>query len=138
MGIYLEPFDPKREFVTQAAFRANGKIWGRGYRFDKSSVDLRTLRLLYEGRRIIYDDSPRAVKLLSITEGGRVKATKAGGKLASPSPVILTEDEKVARLMQRHGKVDLLAMASDIPGVKRSMSKEELARTLVRSGHGDV
>lgn len=143
MSIYLEPFDPSRDFVTQAAFRANGRIWGRGYLFAKDSVDIRVLRLLYENRRIIYSDNPRAIKLLSARDGGGGRA-KGADAVSRPSPAAdplvvdpqETEDKAVAALMGRYSKTDLLTLAAAIPGVKRSMTKDELARALVRSGHG--
>lgn len=138
MGIYLAPFDPSREFVTQAAFRANGIIWGRGYKFDKNTVDARTLRLLYEGRRIIYDDDPRAIKLLSAKGAAAgAGAVAKSGETPSPRPDPQeAEDKAVEALKARYSKTDLLTKAADIAGVKRSMTKDELARALVRSGHG--
>ena len=145
MSLHLAPFNPDREFVTQAPFRANGRAWGRGYLFDKSSIDIRTLRLLYEQRKLIYDDHPRAIKLLSKNYGGpkeskrdeprAPKGATTGVDGGTPSQPY-DEDAEIKKLMARYNKPDLFKMASTVPGAKMSMSKEDLARTLVRSGHG--
>jgi hypothetical protein len=54
MPIALAPFDPSRDFKAQANFRAAGRIWLRKHPFDKTVVNERVLRQLYEGRRITY------------------------------------------------------------------------------------
>lgn len=54
MPIALKPFDPTRDFVAQTFFRAGGVIWKRKQPFDKSFVNERVLRQLYEARKIAY------------------------------------------------------------------------------------
>lgn len=141
-------FDPSREFVTTCPFRCNGRTIGKGYRFNKSEVNTRTLGLLYEHRKIIYDDHPLAIRLLSkasigtgkakgaaLVKGATSPASEPAGA-PSPAPIVPTEDELIERLMARFNKADLFANVKHIPGVKMAMSKAELARVAVRSGHG--
>lgn len=142
-------FDPSREFVTTVAFRCNGRTVGKGYRFNKSEVSVRTLGLLYEHRKIIYDDHPLAIRLFTkaAARSGKAKGvapapmaqTPAGDPVGAPSPATIapTEDELIEKLMARFNKADLFALVKDIPGVKMAMSKAELARVAVRSGHGN-
>ena len=145
-------FDPSREFVTTIAFRCNGRVIGKGYRFDKSEVNVRILGLLYEHRKIIYDDHPLAIRLLTKAARGTGKATgvapatgggssqtvsdPAGGPSPATAPAA-TEEDLIARLMGRYNKMDLFGLAENIPGTKRQMTKEVLARILVRSGYGN-
>lgn len=119
-------FDPTREFVTLAPFLASGRMVQRGVRFDKALVSTRTLRLLYDGHKVAYDDDPKAVRLLH----------KSGGA-GRPKPAVtvspLTEDQRIAALVEKHDKKELLAQAKGIPGIKVTMRKDELARALVRN-----
>jgi hypothetical protein len=133
--ISLKPFDPSRQFVTATAFRAGGIAHGRGCYFKKSLVNERVLRLLYEQRKIIYDDDPRAIKLLTV-RGPREPAKAAPASDEGRKPV-LSEAEQVEKLMAQNSKADLLEKAKQIPGVNRAMNKAQLATALVRSGHGD-
>lgn len=58
--IHLAPLDPKRKMIAQRDFLCRGKNYKRGQKFNNSSVPLRTLRILYEGRSIGYpDDKPK-------------------------------------------------------------------------------
>lgn len=138
MGIYSQPFDPRRDFVVQAAFLCNGKMLHPGTMLDKDSVDIRTLRLLYENRKVFYLEHPRSQRLLG-RAGGLGKAAPAQRKpRITPSPVVteLSPDELIVRLMARYSKTDLLAQAAALPDVKRTMTKGEIAAALVRAGHG--
>lgn len=54
--LHLAPFDRDRDFVTQRAFLCRGKNYRQAAPFDKHSVSIRTLRILYEGRSIGYAD----------------------------------------------------------------------------------
>lgn len=65
MAIALKPFDPSRDFVAQTNFRADGVIWLRKEPFDKSRVNDRVLRQLYEARKIGYDESGKAQPVVS-------------------------------------------------------------------------
>lgn len=69
MPIALEPFDPSRDFVAQNFFRAGGKIWTRKEPFDKSYVNERVLRQLYEARQIAYPPATEAAEADSAPEG---------------------------------------------------------------------
>lgn len=57
--IHLAPLDPSRELFAQRAFLCRGRNYRRGEKFNNSSVPLRTLRILYEGRAIGYPDEQR-------------------------------------------------------------------------------
>jgi len=146
MGTFLKPFDPAREFVTQTAFRAGGKVWGKGLKFDKSLVDERTLRLCYEQRKIVYDDDPRAIELLTRARGRGATVQPTGDPLdhdgdghkgGSLPDTGGSEEEQVKRLMGRYNKAALLDLAKKIPGIQKSMNKTQIATALVRSGYGD-
>lgn len=155
MGTYLPPFDPSHAFVTATAFRAGGKPWGKGYVFDKSCVNQRVLRMLYEQRKIVPSDDPKAIDLMTRAGGrGPIQEPKPKGPAeAKPNDPLDhdgdgrkggsvpetggSEEDQVKRLMNRHGKTDLLALAKDIPGIQKSMNKTQLATALVRSGHGN-
>lgn len=151
MALRLDPFDPDREFVTQRIFRANGVPWGRGFPFDKSTVNEPILRRLYENRDITYADSPRGQELLgrfqkqipTIPAGVKVHrrsdekpaetmehASEDGEAAASD----LAEEDRVKRLTQQHSRAALFQRASDLPGAKQSMTKAQLATLLVKSG----
>lgn len=60
MPITLAAFDPSRDFVAKCNFRAGGSIWLRKQPFDKTAVNDRVLRQLYEGRKIGYPDATDA------------------------------------------------------------------------------
>jgi hypothetical protein len=81
MPIALEPFDLSRDFVAQTNFRAGGVIWMRKKPFDKSYVNDRVLRQLYEARKIAY--APPVA--LEDTKGASGKARKAPGAEESTS-----------------------------------------------------
>lgn len=57
MPIALAPYDPSRNFICGASFRAGGKIWSRGQSFDKTVVNGRVLEQLYDQRRLVYADA---------------------------------------------------------------------------------
>jgi hypothetical protein len=147
MGIWLKPFDATREFVTQGPFRANGIAWGPGFPFDKSTVDVRTLARLYDQHKIIYDDDPKAIRLLSRSSETAPPAVplinpvpiplRKAPKPQQPEPAKAEGDselDRVRHLMSRFNKPDLLTRAADIPGVDAKMSKQALATLLVRHG----
>jgi len=141
MPIALKPFDPKREFVTATSFRAGGRVHGRGYAFPKDIVPERVLGILYNQRKIVYDDDPRAIDLMS-GGGGRNSAKgespdREGDQSGASPDSKPSEDEQVDKIMARNSKADLLAKAKNIPGVNRSMNKTQLATALVRSGNGN-
>lgn len=135
MGVYQPSFDPDKDFVTAAPFRANGIAWGKGFPFDKSTVTERVLRLLYEGHKLVFADDPRAAKLLS----GFHRAVRGPEPVpAAPAPTVADEENaKVQRLSNRHNKTKLLELAKGIKGIGPSMSKTQIATALVRSGRGD-
>lgn len=51
-SIWLDRFDRDQEFEVRRPFRAAGVDFNRGDTFDKTLVTTRTLRQLYESRRI--------------------------------------------------------------------------------------
>lgn len=125
MGMYLPPFEPEREFVAAASFRADGDIWQRGKSFDKSRVNLRVLRQLYDARKITYADAPKR----AVTIERRIAADRA----KAPQP---SEDEAIKALIGRYNKAVLLKHAEGLEGVTAAMSKAQIAAELVKSGRG--
>lgn len=152
MALHLAKFDPSKDFVTAAPLRAAGKAWGKGFPFDKNSIDPRTLRLLYEQRKLVYADGPEAERLI-----GRIHNIAARTPAAVPEvwPGLAkalgtnpdqvenskaeaeTEAAAVKRLVDGNSHAKLLEKASGIAGVKKSMKKAQIATVLVRHGRAE-
>lgn len=58
-SIWLKPFCRDDDFVVIRPFDISGRTLQRGEAFDKSTVSTRTLRQLYEQRRIAVAIKPR-------------------------------------------------------------------------------
>lgn len=137
---FIPPFDETKEFVTAGPFRAAGRAWGKGFIFDKSTVNPKTLRLLYEGHKLITTDHPRAAKLLGKKHSNVPPVPKPVQPASERRAVARkqaeeekTEDAKVAKLMKL-SKAELLKRGSGLETVKKSMNKTEIATALVRHG----
>lgn len=150
MTLRLAPFDADREFVTQAVFRANGIAWGRGFPFDKASVDAGLLKKLYENRRITYADTDRGRELLGrfqsqaplVPEAVKVKrrsdARPDAQEPVPPSEPDAESPEIVAeRLAKRLNHASLVQKAKGLAGVRKSMTKLQIATALVKAGRAD-
>lgn len=139
MALRLEKFDPSKGFVTACAFRAGGVAYGKGFPFPNDAVDQRTLQMLYEQRKVVYDDSFHAKTLLRSkhkdVELGKVmteeqrEAAMANADLAS-----MSEDKLIARLVDSHTKAQLLEKAKGLGDVKSKDNKVQIATVLVRYG----
>lgn len=152
MALHLKKFDPSREFVTAAAFRAAGVAWGKGFPFEKDSVNERTLKLLYEQRKLVYADSDLASKLLTRTHVAADRAamssaanTSRPAKALQDNPDVVdeaqtkadAEDKAVDKLVKGNSHAQLLKKASGIAGVKQNHKKADIARALVRHGRAE-
>jgi hypothetical protein len=89
---HLAPFDPSRDFVCQTFFRAAGVACERDAPFDKSLVDARVLRILYENHKIGYAD-PSAGEEKGSLAPAAIEAV--GGGWYAISVPWLDEPEKV-------------------------------------------
>lgn len=85
-------FDPRCEFVTLRELKVSGVTVPAGEPFDKTLVDLRRLKLLYEGRSLAYAEgsfpAKPARKPLAIGPTDLFNPGKAGHSLnggAKPS-----------------------------------------------------
>lgn len=139
MGLSLKKFDASKDFVTAAAFRANGKAWGKGFPFDKESIDVRTLQLLYEQRKLVYADSDDARKLIRhavATPEVAVFTTPAQRSAAVASAASANDsfDKHVERLIAGNTKAELLAKAKGLAGANPKDNKTAIATVLVRHG----
>jgi hypothetical protein len=146
MRLHLEPFDPSRDFVCLAPFRAGGHAWGRKQPFDRALVNERTLRLLYESHKIGYADGPdpirnhdvakplRALQVGPLGDGDRAPAgdaPTATGEGAVGAP------EHAQRLADRHRRAELVELAQGAGlTVGRDTNKLQIATALVEAGHG--
>jgi hypothetical protein len=139
MGLSLEKFDPSREFVTAAAFRANGQAWGKGFPFDKLSIDVRTLRLLYEQRKLVYAESETAKRLLRLPVAPpEIPTVATPVQRAQAQAVAQSNTESEAKLVEKltaaNTKAQLLAKAKGLAGVNAKDNKTAIATVLVRHG----
>lgn len=155
-SIYLPPFDPGRNFKCQAFFRAGGIIWSRGQEFDKTCVNERVLRQLYDMRRIGYSEDqqvrqiplPKPAKKIDVSQKDHGPLDDDKDKKPEPldhdgdgekggvkDPTPLSDDEKAALLMGAKTKKELLEMAAAIPEIKAINSKAEIAAAIVKAGN---
>lgn len=125
-------FDASRDFTVCAGeLLAAGRSYGRGDGFDKASVPVRTLKQLYEQRKVVYAGAPliTAVKSDPLVTGAPPEGTTA------PRPTA-GELERAAALAESMGKPDLLELADGIEGVNRGMNKKAIALLVIRAGRG--
>jgi hypothetical protein len=139
MGLNLAKFDASKNFVTAAAFRAAGKPWGKGFPFDKESIDERTLRLLYEQRKLVYADSPEAQKLVRQPSARpEVAPAMSAAERQKAQAAATSANESEAKLVEKltaaNTKAELLAKARGLAGVDAKDNKTAIATVLVRHG----
>lgn len=117
MAIYLAPFDPRRDFVAQTDFVCRGVNIAKGDSFDKSSVPVRTLRILYDGRSIGYT------------------ATEPTKPPRATTPVGMTDEDKA--LLMRKSKPALQKMVEDLHvTLDPEWTKAQLVAEIARARYG--
>lgn len=142
MAIHLEPFDPSRTFVTNRWFRWNGLYLGPGVAFPPAGYEDLASRhnteTLYSNRFIKYGsvttpDNPAPVK--------RGDGAGPNSPLVSASSTVITAppkgfDEKVKQLVDGKTHAELLELAADLD-VKKTATKTEIAKAIVKAGNGN-
>lgn len=136
---WLPPFDATKEFVTAAPFRAAGIPYGKGFPFDKESVSERVLGQLYDQRKIVPADTEKGQRLLKrVQRPGKPVVLKPTPPPPPPPPSTPETEEadalevRIEKLTAKYSHAQLLQRAADIPGVKKSFKKVELATALVK------
>lgn len=123
MAVHLAPFDPNRDLVVQADFTCAGQNLSKGDPFDKSLVEPRRVRLLYEARRIGYPPTD--------------EPAPARAKFSSRLPA-MTDDDK-AKMVAGHSKVELQRMVEGLKvTVDPKWTKAELVDEIARHRRGPV
>jgi hypothetical protein len=114
ISIHLAPFDRNSEFVANREFLCRGRHYQRGEIFDKSSVAIRTLRILYEGR--------------SLSVAPQVQAEDP-----KPKSAVMTADER-AELIASNTKPDLIKMLTNLKvAIDPRWNKPALADEIARA-----
>lgn len=133
-SLHLEPFDPSNEFRCQAAFRAAGIAWGRGQSFDKTSVNIRVLRQLYECRKIGVAGQPQISKATTTPPKKPKPAPKP--KTVKAPVDNRTDGQKINALVSKNNHAALTEMADGLKGLGKNPTKKQLAKAIVEAGNG--
>lgn len=81
-----EKFNPAREFVANGQMTYGGKQLVSGDPFDKSKVNVRRLRLLYEQRRVRYANGHADIADVTVVEAANGKTIDDLQKIISTPP----------------------------------------------------
>lgn len=148
MPVHLPPFDPSREFIAQRFFRFHGRIYQRKEAFEKDSASPRELLKLYETRNITYAGvdlttifPPRTPKEKANARSIAQRATGPEGTKLPTDPgkteaEELTEANEALAQKTANGSdhETLFKKAIGLKGVRKAMTKIEIARRLVEAG----
>ena len=144
--VHLEPFDPSREFVTNRWFRWSGMYLGPNVAFPPEGHDAEpyNLQTLYNARYIRYGSAaPIAPALVKARGAGPTAPIVTAAATVIPPPPLPPlpplpkgSENKIAQLVADNTHAALLALAADLPDVKRTQTKTEIATAIVRAGDG--
>lgn len=113
-----EDFDPKREFKAATNFRGDGIIWLKNSVFDKSRVDDRMLKLLYDTRRL---DMMTDAEAKAVAASPLPVSDKGGNEIVNAHPALsMTLDEQAAQLVTLN--------VADLKAALASLDPDQLAR----------
>lgn len=136
----LEKFDPSRPLEATTFLRIRGTLYRKGDPVEYVEGDHRVYDRLYSLRKLGYRDGeivevrkPRAT--LAAKPGD--KAAAAEEQLAKEVPASDEEQAAADALAKKHTHADLFKMATGVKGVKKAMTKGEIALALVRAGRGN-
>lgn len=150
MPTYLPKFDASRQFSASTFFRYEGQLYTKGEAFPAPGVEvpLRKLELLYKGRKIYYMGEETARQIPYQGPAARAIAQRAAGADGVELPTIKPEpteleqenDAKAAlakKLENAHTHDELFKKAIGIKGVRKAMTKAEIAKAIVDAGRAD-
>lgn len=134
MAVHLPPFDPSREFVAQRFFRLFGTVHEKGAKFPKDVVDERKLRQLYETHHINYEGTCAKRFFPPLSPRARAASRAVAAPAGAEQTAAEAAEAAAHRLENAHTHDELFKKAIGVKGVRKAMTKIEIARALVEAG----